>query len=291
MRSSTLPIGSPAASSTGRPMAWLRYSMDATSRAGPSRRGGATRAEGRGQPSDGGADGEPDGRGARGAASDWDRRPRGVLTSRCEAGRTWSAGGSRRGRSVAPGLFHGQRRDLLPIPGQDRWRHLGAAPGCHHRVVRALEVTRETAEEVEPLPVRLPPEDSDHPDEFPTDVGLDLARRLDAVLEIAGRLAASHDREELFRMIVDETRRTLRADATTIRILRGDHLEVTAWAGMSDDVAASPARLPAATKAGPERSSGPAASSRLVGHRHGSWTWLRALRRRVRLHRACSWPH
>jgi diguanylate cyclase (GGDEF)-like protein len=104
--------------------------------------------------------------------------------------------------------------------------------------VRALEVTRETAEEAEPPPVGLPPEDSVHPDEVPTDVGLDLARRLDAVLEIAGRLAASHDRQELFRMIVDETRRTLRADATTIRILRGDHLEATAWAGMSDDVAA-----------------------------------------------------
>ena len=43
-------------------------------------------------------------------------------------------------------------------------------------------------------------------------------------------------------MIVDETKRTLRADATTIRILHGDHLEVTAWAGVSDEIAH---RLPA----------------------------------------------
>ncbi len=65
----------------------------------------------------------------------------------------------------------------------------------------------------------------------------ELAGRLDAVLGIAGRLAASHDRQELFRMIVDETNRTLRADTTTIRILHGEFLEVTAWAGMSDEVA------------------------------------------------------
>jgi diguanylate cyclase (GGDEF)-like protein len=66
---------------------------------------------------------------------------------------------------------------------------------------------------------------------------VDTASRLDAVLGIAGRLAASHDREELFRTIVDETNRALRSDATTIRILRGDRLEVAAWTGMSDAVA------------------------------------------------------
>jgi diguanylate cyclase (GGDEF)-like protein len=64
-----------------------------------------------------------------------------------------------------------------------------------------------------------------------------LAELLDTVLGVAARLVASHDREELFRMIVDETRRTLRVDSTTIRILNGDHLEVAAWAGMADDVA------------------------------------------------------
>lgn len=65
----------------------------------------------------------------------------------------------------------------------------------------------------------------------------DTAGRLETVLGIAARLAASHDREELFRTIVDETNRGLRADATTIRIVRGDGLEVTAWAGMSDELA------------------------------------------------------
>ena len=66
---------------------------------------------------------------------------------------------------------------------------------------------------------------------------VDVAARLDAVLGIAGRLAASHDREALFRTIVDETNHALRADATTIRILRDNHLVVAAWAGMSDAVA------------------------------------------------------
>jgi diguanylate cyclase (GGDEF)-like protein len=65
----------------------------------------------------------------------------------------------------------------------------------------------------------------------------ELAERLDTVLGIAGRLAASHDRAELFRTIVDETNRALHADATTIRILRDGRLEMTAWAGLPDDVA------------------------------------------------------
>ncbi len=69
----------------------------------------------------------------------------------------------------------------------------------------------------------------------------ELAERLDTVLGIAGRLAASHDRDTLIRMIVDETRRGLRADASTIRLLRDDRLEVTAWAGLADELAA---RLP-----------------------------------------------
>ena len=71
------------------------------------------------------------------------------------------------------------------------------------------------------------------------DPGLEaeLAGRLDTVLGIAGRLAASHDRAALFRMIVDETKRVLRADATTIRILRDDRLEVAAAAGLPPGVA------------------------------------------------------
>jgi len=70
-------------------------------------------------------------------------------------------------------------------------------------------------------------------------IGLEseLAERLDSVLGIAERLAASHDREELFRTIVDETKRALRVDYVTIRILRDEHLYVAAWAGLPDDVA------------------------------------------------------
>jgi diguanylate cyclase (GGDEF)-like protein len=65
----------------------------------------------------------------------------------------------------------------------------------------------------------------------------ELADRLDAVLGIAGRLAASHDRAELFPMIVDETNRVLRADATTIRTIQDERLVVAAWAGLPDEVA------------------------------------------------------
>jgi diguanylate cyclase (GGDEF)-like protein len=65
----------------------------------------------------------------------------------------------------------------------------------------------------------------------------ELATRLDMVLGIAERLAASHDRPELFRMIVDETKRALRVDYVTIRILQDDKLTVAAWAGLPDEVA------------------------------------------------------
>ena len=65
-------------------------------------------------------------------------------------------------------------------------------------------------------------------------VEAELAESLDSVLGIVGRLAASHDRAELVRMIVDETKRALRVDATSIRLVREDHLEMAAWAGLSD---------------------------------------------------------
>jgi len=65
----------------------------------------------------------------------------------------------------------------------------------------------------------------------------DLAERLDTVLNIAERLAATHDRHELFRTIVDETRRALRVDYVTIRIVEDDRLVVAAWAGVADEVA------------------------------------------------------
>ncbi len=91
-----------------------------------------------------------------------------------------------------------------------------------------MAVSRDDLDEVGTVPAALA---------VARDQDLDLAGRLDTVLEIAGRLVASHDREELFRMIVDETKRTLQADTTTIRILRGEHLELTAWAGIDDEVA------------------------------------------------------
>ena len=71
----------------------------------------------------------------------------------------------------------------------------------------------------------------------------ELAERLDTVLGIAGRLAASHDRSELFRMIVDETKRALRVDATAIRILHDEQLAVAAWAGIGGRRRAATPRL------------------------------------------------
>ncbi len=64
---------------------------------------------------------------------------------------------------------------------------------------------------------------------------VELADRLDAVLGIAERLAASHDREDLFRTIVEETRRALRVDHVTIRVLKDEQLVVAAWAGLTGD--------------------------------------------------------
>jgi diguanylate cyclase (GGDEF)-like protein len=66
-----------------------------------------------------------------------------------------------------------------------------------------------------------------------------LAERLDIVLGIAERLAATHDREEVFRTIVDHTLRVLGVDYATIRVLRDDGLHVAAWAGCSDELAAT----------------------------------------------------
>src|SRR5688572_4809656 len=64
-----------------------------------------------------------------------------------------------------------------------------------------------------------------------------LAERLDTILNIAERLAATHDRAELFRTIVDETLRALQVDHVTIRVVEEGHLVVAAWAGLSDEVA------------------------------------------------------
>jgi diguanylate cyclase (GGDEF)-like protein len=77
------------------------------------------------------------------------------------------------------------------------------------------------------------------PAEPPADLESELAERLDSLLGIAERLAASHDRQELFRTIVDETKRALRVDFVTIRIVRHDELQLAAWAGIDDQVAAA----------------------------------------------------
>ena len=66
----------------------------------------------------------------------------------------------------------------------------------------------------------------------------ELAERLDSVLGIAEKLAASHDRQELFRTIVDETKRALRVDFVTIRVLHDEELRLAAWAGIDDAKAA-----------------------------------------------------
>ena len=64
-----------------------------------------------------------------------------------------------------------------------------------------------------------------------------LAERLDTILNIAERLAATHDRTELFRTIVDETLRALQVDHVTIRVVEDSGLVVAAWAGLSDEAA------------------------------------------------------
>ena len=66
--------------------------------------------------------------------------------------------------------------------------------------------------------------------------------RMRTVLDIAQRLTRTFDRAEIFRTIVTELNHALRADVTTIRVLRGDELVVAAWAGLPDELAA---RLPA----------------------------------------------
>lgn len=68
-----------------------------------------------------------------------------------------------------------------------------------------------------------------------------LNDRIESVLGIAQRLTTSLDRTEVFRLIVSEMNRAVATDGTTIRIRRGDVLELVAWAGLADDVAG---RLP-----------------------------------------------
>jgi diguanylate cyclase (GGDEF)-like protein len=78
--------------------------------------------------------------------------------------------------------------------------------------------------------------DAETPDEPPPP-----ATHLESLLGIAERLASTHDRTELLRVIVEETRIALRADYVTIRIIDGDQLPVRAYAGIDPQLAA---RLP-----------------------------------------------
>ena len=66
-----------------------------------------------------------------------------------------------------------------------------------------------------------------------------LADRFARILDIAERLASTHDRETLLRAIVDEAAVALDADGTVLRLLREDRLEVVAWSGLDDATAAA----------------------------------------------------
>jgi diguanylate cyclase (GGDEF)-like protein len=70
---------------------------------------------------------------------------------------------------------------------------------------------------------------------------LRLNERIEAVLGIAQRLTTSLDRDKVFGLIVGEMNRAVATDATTIRLRRGDCLELVAWAGLTNEAAA---RLP-----------------------------------------------
>jgi len=123
--------------------------------------------------------------------------------------------------------------EILPVrtgpPVAARMTHGSAVAGGGSILRRIVGNDR-----VDRVPGPLPPT-------MPMGAGVEaeLAERLDNVLDIAGRLAASHDRAELLRMIVEETNRALNTDATCIRILHDDRLEVVAWAGLSDEVGRS----------------------------------------------------
>ena len=77
--------------------------------------------------------------------------------------------------------------------------------------------------------------DAENPDESPA------TTHLESLLGIAERLASTHDRTELLRVIVEETKIALRADYVTIRLVEGEHLPVRAYAGIDGELAA---RLP-----------------------------------------------
>ncbi|MBA2700736.1 MAG: diguanylate cyclase [Chloroflexi bacterium] len=64
--------------------------------------------------------------------------------------------------------------------------------------------------------------------------GSEADGRFDTVLRIAARLASSHDRDELFTMLVDETLGVLGVDHVTLRMIHDERLVMTAWAGLDE---------------------------------------------------------
>ena len=171
---------------------------------------------------------------------DWDRRPRGciglgcgILTVVAHEGPTTLAECSpaRSGRSTTgtpstmvlptPGLM-AARRPNRAMPPSDCARACGSRgrTACLGRVVRGLAdhvLDRDRRPGIDLPPVhrqRTERASATHrlrspPTPMPQPVEAELAESLDTVLRIIGRLAASHDRAELVRMIVDETKRAL----------------------------------------------------------------------------------
>jgi diguanylate cyclase (GGDEF)-like protein len=74
-----------------------------------------------------------------------------------------------------------------------------------------------------------------------TEADAHLSVRINSVLGIAERLMKTVDRAEVFDIVVTETQRILGVDGATIRIRRGDMLDVAAWAGIEE---ADARRLP-----------------------------------------------
>lgn len=111
-------------------------------------------------------------------------------------------------------------------------------PSSRARIPRPA-IFRRLLGDGEPGPWDTPDRPAAERDAAPRSLAAELAERLDTVLGIAERLAASHHRETLLRTIVDETRFGLRADNVTIRVLDGGRLRVAAWAGLDDATAAA----------------------------------------------------
>lgn len=157
-------------------------------------------------------------------------------------------------------ILPGQSVEQRPIPVAEPsrpslFRRLLPGPGTPDTVTDATLARRENGPTTAPAPRTAAPPTAPaatgHPplpgsDRDDGALEVELAERLDALLGIAGRLAASHDREDLFRTIVDETKRALRVDYVTIRILKDDKLVLAAWAGLDDAVAAKLPTLEAA---------------------------------------------